>query len=1030
MGRKLPNLRNIVANERDQDVYRNSEPPPALDDPQNPTPQETPPPFSELSTTLALPQDTVTTIASWPGRKSLPAREVRPALKRIADAIKTVDGSERWKTSVDSFVNGSLAIWPLLKSKKAKKEIEGMVHAFISHEKDVNRAHAAELFILWKEGMHEFQRSGDLSAKEKVPVAELIKPIQYLPDFLHFIEPSEFDDFGRLLQVALDKSNNKALDIKQLFEFAGDSVKPGIDSFPPLLLEKMAQCFVEAGLIHISNGKLKLLSRADEKTLTYQYLTQVHQAVKRLEVPPSNGRHNEIITTSEDITRVYSDYNRSKKMNEIPIRIEGRSQRVLTIAGIGLGHQDTARDFIIRVIETVRKLPDDKKPHLIVINNLLSGAFENRNKGQKAALVPELETLEDQFKAGRALLNEIQSIGVPVVLNLGSADWEIARDVVLRILRHERELVGHIPYYKQDQLQRDEKKWSIYDAFVVEVVVPYCLRKGELPPASELLRLFDVYQELQNAQKEGRNPDIAEEYRNSIDITLIPFNEKMDFGDQLFITDDAELNLGGDVYKQKETIYSDFNFSTSAQPPLYGAPIEKLRQRVIQGLAAGTIEPGSSYTLENQHEFLAVQVGDNTWVKSEPAARLDEFATTRGIRKRAADASRRQAATRGRQGSEGIISVETSPEGRTFTVYTPYLLDRAESAERTTYLIEGDGQEGSVTERTDSRIKAYDIWGEIMKRNKVKVVHPGDQLHGRNYKEKANQESGVGMQIKIDDQAKLYNILLELAFAHVSPEHIQNIEEVQAFPGNHELNSGFGQYGITHTQPTVDTWNKILQEKGSHVRARLAENVVTGDGSFYTGWIAVSTTGGYRWLFQHYPLKNGGKGMGPLPIYQTWRLLDSLNELGADISGYHFQHYHQSSIHMVAGGKIATIGPSKAGQSEFEHYLGHRSVPGMMMIHLGGNEAPAFEFLSRRALLNHKINRDSMFSEERLNDLGFFTDEGFNPLRDGFIPWVKPFDVEDIKQGRIPTAHPQSALQKFIWRLAVSLPLQAHTTIG
>jgi hypothetical protein len=102
----------------------------------------------------------------------------------------------------------------------------------------------------------------------------------------------------------------------------------------------------------------------------------------------------------------------------------------------------------------------------------------------------------------------------------------------------------------------------------------------------------------------------------------------------------------------------------------------------------------------------------------------------------------------------------------------------------------------------------------------------------------------------------------------------------------------------------------------------------------------------------------------------------------------------------------------------------------MGMLHLGGGEVPAVEFLSPNALLNHKMSEDSFFSDSHLRDLGFETDPNFNPVRDGFIPWTNPYDEIMLAQDYIPITHPQSALQKYIYKIGNPLPLQAHTKTG
>ena len=43
------------------------------------------------------------------------------------------------------------------------------------------------------------------------------------------------------------------------------------------------------------------------------------------------------------------------------------------------------------------------------------------------------------------------------------------------------------------------------------------------------------------------------------------------------------------------------------------------------------------------------------------------------------------------------------------------------------------------------------------------------------------------MQIDIDHQVTLYNLLLELSFAHVPESSMQNLVDILQIAGNHEL---------------------------------------------------------------------------------------------------------------------------------------------------------------------------------------------------------------------------------------------------
>lgn len=931
-------------------------------------------------------------------------------------------------SSLETLADIGLNIYPRLK-RKPQKEVSNIIRNAVLDTNSENHILAADTWASWLVNTKENGFSGTLDPGEEIDFKNYGRKSKFLETFFPLMAPEEFDTYGQFLLHATDKEESKQT-LESLLSNYKDILNPTLQKMPISVLNGMTESFVEAGVITKSaSGIIRQTSKADETSLTYDYLLQVTRAQKRIEkINAIYINTHEPIRNLEDIVQVYQKHNEAKPMTELSIEIKGKSLRTLRIAGIGLGHQDTAVDFISNLVKRVKNMPEDKKPQVIVINNLLAGAFENRQKNLKPALVEGLRTMEKQFSAGRVVLDELQSLKIPIYLNLGSPDWEIARDIVLRMLRYQFQLVGHVSYYEQDELQRLQE-WSKYDKFVVDVALPYCLRKGEVLSAPHLLILLDVYDKLVEAKHLGQRPNITAYEQSIVDINNIPFPGKIDFGDNLFILDSTALSLGNKKYSQRAVYFGDFNLSNSTQPPLYQEPMKSLTTRVIQSLAAGKIKPGDSYTLLNQHEFIALALdGQGTWVESMPGTQEDTFLVNRASRNRQLDNSRRQATTRRRLATVETPIVETKPYRRLYHFMNDELMDLAGSADRTSIIMNGDEQIGSVTARPDLMIKAWDIATEKLKENKIIWGHFGDESHGNNYKEKIQQEVAVGMQASLDHQVLTTNILLTLAFNHVSEEYMKNIVDLLLFPGNHQLNSGFGRYGTTYMDSLAQTWNDIARQKHSPLRASLSNNVVTGDGSFYQGWVGNLQVGGYKGIAQHYPLKKGGKGMNGLPIYQSWPLLESFVENAAGINFFHFQHYHQSSIHLVAG-KIATIGPSKAGQSEFEHYLGHRSTPGMMMYHLGGGLPPAVEFLSSQALLYHKISDENYFSDKNLRDLGFTTDKNFSPIRDGFIPWVAPFSAETLLHG-MPERHPQSALQKYLWALATNIPLQAHTTIG
>jgi hypothetical protein len=893
---------------------------------------------------------------------------------------------------------------------------------------------AASLRTTWIEEVMYLDKVGTLDPGEKVDVEETTRAFHYLPEMLTYLSPEELDDFGYFLRHSLS-SEGRGRNLGYLIENYPQHIGISIKKFPKELMYGMLQCFREANLVSISTiGNIKL-SR-DEKRHDFMnsgYLYQVNLAFALSnEMRTKNQLTVESIQDTDDVVELYQGAKQEAKIETVTINAEGQSRRILFVSGVALGFLDSDPKFVKHIIHTIQELPKDQRPNLIVINNLLYGGFENREKGEKTALVQGLDTLEAQFKTGRMILDDFRKLDVPVMLNLGGSDWEIGRDLLLRMLRYQFNLLGHINYFKQDQLQRTIE-WQVYDKFVTKVALPYCYRTGTVPTDGELLILYDTYRRYVLAQEAGEKPVIPQKYKDILDFDAIPFPGKK-FKDNLIIVDDAIVQLTNKKSGVTEThgMYSSLNFSLSPNPPMYGTPLQSL----IQWMKQENVQPSDvvrgSATIMNQHQFIATSVDGERWAESTPAVQQPEVLDKRGRNKRAPDASHRKATTRREFASTGSFMVETTDDGRRIyhALIKGPLLDLANSQDRTTVYLTGDEQIGSVTHRPDLLVKGDDIAKELLSQEKVVFIHGGDNKQAKNYKGKEHQESAVGTLVDIDRQDDLYRYLTFLALDGVSETHLRNnLVKVRILAGNHELNSGFAMYGISHMTALRMAWNNYLTAHNVPPElqdVRMCENVTTEDGSFFRSWSAIEDIAGYTWMFQHLILQQREKKAADMPIMQAKALFEGAARSVKNIQGATFFHYHSPWIYS-AFGKVFTISPAKAGQSEFEYVRGYKAQPGALLLHLGGGLPPAFEFLSRKTLIEHTI-KDGPFCEQSLNDQGFFTDKDFDPYRHGAMSNVPAFTFEDLRKGKFPQYGPRSALIKYIQDLQDKLPRQTHAT--
>lgn len=954
------------------------------------------------------------TISSSDPIRSHKKNKVIHAFKELAYSVESSAQDFR------QFVDIAMIAYPRLKAKPRKK-LHEIVYSTAEKLNREQKGVSAADFARWLDMVVTLKGESTIEEHETVKVGEVIRRKHEYEALKALVLPEHVEIIGGYLQKHLSDSTHPVTQmietIQALYANMHESEVRGI-----------LNMFEAYGVVTLSKqGKIKPSPHIQGILSFYQHIDSVDQAMSRVEGDMKVKKKKEgKELTMDTLQEIYAIQSSERKVTELSLPSSGEFKKRLHIAGLALGHQDAAIEHVRHIIDLFKELPTEYKPDVIVLSNCVAGGFENRQKNQLPSLVDDLKSIEAQFSAFKIITDELRSLGIPIVINLGSTDWEIARDLVIRMMTHQMNLVGHIPYYRQDQLQRMHE-WSQYDEAATTIILPYCYRTGTIPSPESLLVMYDIYKQIKAAKKYHKKFTMDPRWEGVVDWSQLSSDLKPSVDGQVFITDDVRLTIGKKADKQTHVIFDGYNFNMASVGPMYTDPLKALKQRIIQSLGSGAVTPGDSYTVLNQHLGLALELDpENTWIESVPAARLNQSLETRGVKRRSQDVAHRQTMTRRQLHEEASMLTLTKNGIRQYAFLSPTLLDVMDTADRTTIIFGGDEQTGSVTARPDLLVTAHDIATSQLTKNKVIWGHFGDQVQGLNYKEKPHQESAVGMQIDVDSQTEFFNHVLEMSLDHVRESDMNNLQQVILIPGNHELNSGFGRYGISHMLPIQETWNRILKSKNQLLRTDISENMITSDGSFFKGWVANITIGQMQMLAQHYPMKKGGKGQGSLPIFQAWGTIESLVEQAKDIHFFHFQHWHFAQLLQMMG-KGVSIGKPVAGQSEFEHYLGHRSLPGMMMLHVGGGLPPIYEVLSAKALYSHPISQSSIFSEESLNDLGFFTDKGFNPKVHGFIPWVEPFSAEQLLKRQLPKTHPRSALQKFLWQLAQSIPVQAHT---
>jgi len=249
------------------------------------------------------------------------------------------------------------------------------------------------------------------------------------------------------------------------------------------------------------------------------------------------------------------------------------------------------------------------------------------------------------------------------------------------------------------------------------------------------------------------------------------------------------------------------------------------------------------------------------------------------------------------------------------------------------------------------------------------------------------------------------------AFKGVTPEELKALDRVLVQPGNHEWNSGtLKWHGYPFTTYMRDFFGRLLARAGVSDeeiarRVKSHEAVVTQKGEYagggYTG-IEYFGEADMGVLIRHYLLERGGKGSGgDLPVYQAAHLANGAADLLRSVDVLMAGHWHHPQLGLF-GNKLAVVGGSIAGLSDYELTRGYRPTIAGTLIHIGGGLPPQIEFVSERALHNHTITTGG-FAQSVLREKGYRDDRNFDPLRHGiFLP-----DAD----------FPKSALQKYILKI-------------
>ncbi|MBI2595668.1 metallophosphoesterase [Candidatus Daviesbacteria bacterium] len=710
------------------------------------------------------------------------------------------------------------------------------------------------------------------------------------------------------------------------------------------------------------------------------------------------------IQSLDQVHKIYQTKDESNKIDELKYDIKSDSVRTLYLSEILAGNNTADLPFLIETIQRIKGSPEEYQPDIVVVSGLLEGNYKFRDKDRRSTLVL---SLDQQFATANLILKELEGLGSEIIYSLSTEDREICRDGTIEAMRALQNTAkplidknkGLVTYWQIDQIKQNPA-WDTHLKFQTNVVFEYCLRSGrrlksaeEVKEATkgkimmeEYLMLYDAFQKLVKLQ------DIPAGYREVLELDNIPLPDKKFSAFELADDMDLVVNANSNNFTQK--VKHNFKFGAK---PLTRNPTD-VPEAITRQLSSEGIKPPNALITLSQHQTLGVGDAENTWMISTGSF-LD---TSKTLDQKGSIASAGRAPSWRSLTTRKIVSLPTATmheftdDGRhVITFYNKKLLEKADYAERTTILTITDWQTGSMSARPDLQVKLLDLAiSEILPGRPMWVLSTGDLFHGQNYKGLSMENFRTG-QIRIEDQQRFVQELLERSTSHISTGNLSNIAGVSIVPGNHEWNSNYVNTGAIFNLSLVNSFRNLLktdvETAGKKVRA--SELLDTPNGDVVPVWSSFDEIAGYGVLSQHMYLDKAG---GKVPIYHAQKFIEGSGDFGRKIDISSTGHWHHNQ-YAVFGNKLHVINPSVAGLTNYEMMKGLRPTVGGALIHVGGGLPVQVEFLSLDTLLSHKIT-DGYFSDENLAREGFIDDRHFDPKRDGYF-------------------HRKSALQKALWGL-------------
>lgn len=693
--------------------------------------------------------------------------------------------------------------------------------------------------------------------------------------------------------------------------------------------------------------------------------------------------------SEQDIDDIYAAHDEGRRVSQLTFEVPKDSCTILPINELRIGHQDSraGHRLVREQVAHLAALSIEERPDVLLVSNLIQGDFTYSQSKKRASLAPGLDSNGAQFREAKKLLDELKTLGVPVVLNLGSDDLRIAEDytkgVMLEIESGLREGAKqqHTPYYVQNRLTQ-KKLFQEHYRFQLDVALPLCYRLGRrLRTAAEVEELTGGRSERSEYMYLYRYVTKGEPLPPELGISsedIVKVGEP--YPDGSYTVDDVDLvfrtNSGEQTVK--------YRHSTGLTPEsLLANHMDKSLKRLGNLGMMGEKLP--DLVMTGRPQELAYATSSRVGVLSlpglaDPIQSLDTRALHREVK---GDASKRFDATRGRLIRPTLDTVELMDNGNIkHTIASAKIMEKSKTLPRMAIFEVCDMQIGSPTARQDYQIKYLSMILEKAREMPVAIHIAGDIIHGNIYANMAYEAQSQGL-LRVESQKLVVSEMIHKVF-DAAPRPLRDaVIDIVVQQGNHDDMQRIKSFGGANNDSNVDYLIRdakdIFETPESRGKVRHAAVMMTDSGTPVPTWRAYSHYGAITVQTAHYHIARGMKGnSGGLPVYHALQRAQGIGNaetpdiiLGA--------HWHNEQLALV-GDILSVVGGAMAERSEFEDMLGYDARVAGTVIEIGGGQPVSVEFVHEKALIDHQIQY-GFFAPESLADHGYHDDRDYDPYK-------------------------------------------------